>query len=90
MRDPRLQGGEEGGARPGVQGPHRGHLGHSREQAVHAFQDLAQLGGGELRLAQGQIADLGLAAAPQVQLVVGLDRKRRQEGHDHQQEQALR
>ena len=89
VRDLGAQRGEIGGAARRVECTDGGDLGDRREEVAHAGDDLVQLGGGELRLPERQLVDLGLAAAPEVELVVGLDRDCREERYGDEQEQPM-
>ena len=85
-----LQRGEVGDAFGRVERARRRHLGHREQEVAHAGKDLVELGGGQLRLAHGQLAQLLLTTVPQVPLVVGLDDDGGQQRDRDQDEQPLR
>ena len=61
-------------------------FGHRDQEIVNAFEDLVQLGRGELCLPQGHFIDFSLTGAAKVELVIGLDRQGREKGDKNKQE----
>src|SRR4051794_10978232 len=89
MRYVELQVPQERHASRGVAGTYRRNLADHGQQVADPADQLVELRGRLLRLAQRQIVNLRRAAAPEVELVVGLDRHRGQQGYRHQQEQPM-
>ena len=87
MRDLRLQAPEVGGAGRRVAQLYRRHLADRGEHAAHALDDASQLRGGEPRLTERQVLDLGLALAAERDLGETPDRHRRQHGKQGQKQQ---
>lgn len=78
--------GEDGAAVPGIGALQLRELRQRREKLAGSVEDIVLLGGDEMGVALGQVADLGGARATKLVFIVDLDHQGRQDGDADEQQ----